>query len=79
MTFCPRWKEELVCSCDYGTFVLEMPMGVTSVYFPPQEAWAVRAPDWAKPYWLEIHQQLMEWCVSESIPLYIDETADVYA
>lgn len=31
-TFQPRWKEELLCSCSEGSFVLEMPMGIASEY-----------------------------------------------
>jgi hypothetical protein len=35
--FAPRWKEELVCLCALGSFVLEMPIGVTSVYLPTED------------------------------------------
>lgn len=38
-TFQTRWKEELVCSCPLGKVVLEMPMGVASVYILTELAW----------------------------------------
>jgi len=50
LTFQPRWKEELVCSCELGSFVVEMPMGVLSVDFPDEENWLTQAPVWAQPH-----------------------------
>jgi hypothetical protein len=76
--FSPRWKEELVCSCPLGSFILEMPMGITSVYLPTEEAWQRRAPDWAKPFWETLRAQLEAYCREHGYPLYIDETAAVY-
>ena len=35
--FQPRWREEIVCSCSLGAFILEMTMGVTTVYLPTAE------------------------------------------
>ena len=78
MKFEPRWKEELVCTSPAGRFVLEMPMGVVSVYYPAKAAWAARGPAWAVPYWGEIHEQLSAWCAAENVPLYVDESAGVY-
>jgi hypothetical protein len=77
-TFTPRWKEELVCSCSLGRFVLEMPMGVTSVYLPPEERWQSIAPEWARHHWTALHGQLSSWCSSLGYPLRVDGTAQVY-
>ena len=76
--FQPRWKEELVCTSQASAFVLEMPMGVVSVYYPTEAAWTDRAPKWAAPFWDEIQQQLRAWCVAQNIPLYIDDRAQVW-
>lgn len=76
--FRARWKEELVCTSRLGSFVLEMPMGILSVYFPTEDAWRERAPDWAAPHWAEILSELEAWCAASEIPLYIDESAQVY-
>jgi len=77
--FQARWKEELICSSSHGSFILEMPMGIVSVYLPTESVWERVAPEWAKTFWETIHKQLSEWCVKEKIPLYIDESANVYA
>jgi len=76
--FQPRWKEELVCTSPMGSFVLEMPMGVVSVYFPTEPVWGKRAPKWAAPYWAEILSQLRAWCGSNGIALHVDDDAEVY-
>jgi len=78
-SFHPRWKEELVCSCSLGAFVLEMPMGVTSVYMPTEERWPTVAPEWARPHWKTLHSQLEAWCSAQRIPLYLDNTTQPYA
>lgn len=76
--FQPRWKEELVCSCEFGSFVLDMPMGVVSVDFPNEEIWLQNAPQWAKPYWATIRDQLVAWCESNNIPLHVGPYGRVY-
>jgi hypothetical protein len=78
-SFCPRWKEELVCSCPLGRFVLEMPMGITSVYLPTEESWQSVAPEWARPHWNELHGQLSAWCARQHYPLFVDRTARIYS
>jgi hypothetical protein len=67
-----------VCSCSLGSFVLEMPMGVTSVYLPSEEVWPSIAPEWARPHWSELNSQLHSWCSSHGYPLYLDHTARTY-
>ena len=76
-TFQPCWKEELVCSCSRGAFVLEMPMGVATVYLPTAERWPAVAPGWAKEDWTVVHRELAVWCRGEQIPLHVDATARV--
>jgi hypothetical protein len=71
--FRPQWKEELVCECDLGSLTLEMTMGVTAVYLPAERSWPTFAPDWAKPYWPTLHEQLRAWCSSQNIPFHLDE------
>jgi hypothetical protein len=77
-TFQPRWKEELVCSCSLGELILEMPMGVPSIYLPTEVVWQASAPDWARPYWNSIHTQLKAWCALHDFPLFLDDTASVF-
>jgi hypothetical protein len=77
-TFQPRWKEELVCRSALGTFILEMPMGIVSVYVPTESSWKQRAPAWARNHWDTVYVQLQAWCRANKIPLHIDESAGVY-
>ena len=76
-TFQPRWKEELVCSCARGSFVLEMPTGVVTVYLPTAERWPAVAPGWAKEDWAVVHRELAAWCLRGRIPLRVDANAHV--
>lgn len=72
--FKPMWKEELVCTCALGSFVLDMPMGVISVYLPTKEHWKEVAPALALELWDALSQQLKEWCEKQKIPLHLDAT-----
>ena len=78
MSFQPRWKEELVCSCERGAFVITMPMGVVSVDYPTEDTWRQEAPDWARPHWAAIRGQLAAWCASQKIPLHVSEFGHVH-
>jgi hypothetical protein len=71
-TFTPRWKEELVCSCAEGEFLLDMTMGITAVYLTPEEDWERVAPEWAKGCWKTLHAQLAAWCKECGYPLRIE-------
>lgn len=77
-TFLPRWKEELVCSSSLGEVILEMPMGVPSIYLPTEAVWQDSAPEWARPHWKSIHLQLKAWCALHDLPLFVDDTASVF-
>ena len=77
-TFAPRWREELVCTCPLGELVLEMPMGVLSVYLPTEEVWSRKAPAWAGPHWAAMHAQLTAWCRANRLPLYLDDVAPIF-
>ena len=68
--FRPQWKEELLCSCALGSFTLDMPMGVMSVYLPIKACWHQVAPPWAAELWDTLRQQLQAWCEEKNIPLY---------
>lgn len=76
--FQARWKEELVVTCSGGSFVLEMPMGVLTVYLPTEQVWLKKAPSWAKNHWLPLKEQLEVWCKENKAEFLIDETAGVY-
>ena len=74
-TFTPRWKEELVCSCEHGSFVLELPMGRLSAYLPTQAKWLAHSPDWARELWPVLHAELQAWCRANNAQFFVDETA----
>ncbi|NTF08758.1 hypothetical protein G6L37_21530 [Agrobacterium rubi] len=76
--FQTRWKEELVVSGNGGSFVLEMPIGVLSVYLPTETEWERRAPDWAKRLWPILRLELEDWCQENHAKFYIDHTAGIY-
>lgn len=71
--FTPRWREELVCKCDAGQLVFEMPMGRVKVVFPTDDRWSdiVKAPHWARLRRGEILAALENWCRDEGIPLVV--------
>lgn len=69
-TFRPQWKEELACECEFGVAMLDMPMGVTSVYLPSQHTWEEKAPDWAAPLWETFNAQVVAWAKECKIPMY---------
>jgi hypothetical protein len=75
--FQPRWKEELVCRCREGAFVLELPMGVLSAYLPTEAEWQRRAPLWARTMWPVLHAELADWCRRYDAKLYIEATATI--
>lgn len=73
--FEPRWKEELLVTGEGGRFVLEMPMGVSSVYFPSESIWQDLSPDWAKSQYNDIETELSRWCSDHAIDLYVSASA----
>ena len=74
-TFQPRWKEELVVGCTDGKFVLEHPMGVSTVILPAQDVWVGSAPDWAINEYPTLKQELSEWCMSHGVVLEVNSTS----
>ncbi|WP_146051357.1 hypothetical protein [Agrobacterium rosae] len=76
--FKSRWKEELAVSGSGGSFVLEMPIGVLSVYLLTEEEWVRRGPDWARSLWPILKQELEEWCHECNAELRVDPTAEVF-
>lgn len=77
--FAGRWKEELVATGPGGSFVLEMPIGILSVYLPPEAEWQNKGPEWARPHWHELRRDLEVWCTAANAVLHIDPTATVYS
>jgi len=74
--FSPRWKEELVGSLGGKSFVIEFSMGSANhAYLPERERWEAVAPDWAKPLWEQVREDLASWCKGQSIPLTIDSNS----
>lgn len=78
-TFQPRWKEELVVTGQGGSLVLELPMGILSVYFPTEERWAVMAPVWARGHWARLRTELLAWCADNNAQFHEDRSAWVYS
>ena len=76
--FQPRWKEELVVKGNGGSFVLEHPMGMPSVYLPTEVEWRRRAPAWALDHWGALKGELEQWCRDNDIRLHIEASADLY-
>ncbi len=76
-TFEPRWKEELLCSCADGKLVLELAMGILTVYLPPIEKWERVVPPWARGRYQELERDLRAWSRAQAIPMVIDESAHV--
>lgn len=73
--FQPKWKEELVCTLDGRGFVIEMTMGVPTVYLPTQSKWELSAPEWARPQWERVRADLAVWCEQQRIPLVVEDHA----
>jgi hypothetical protein len=73
--FQPKWKEELVCTMDGRSFVVELTMGVLTVYFPTQTKWEASAPEWARQHWERVRADLSAWCQQQKMPLVIEDHA----
>jgi len=73
--FQPKWKEELVGTCDYHQFTVEMTMGKLHVFFPLESQWEAKAPDWAKGKWSEAKEQAETWAKSQGVPFETDQQA----
>jgi hypothetical protein len=73
--FEPRWKELLVCTMDGKNVVVELTMGVLTVYFPTKSRWESSAPEWAKNQWERVRRDLSAWCEKEKVPLVIEDDA----
>lgn len=73
-----RWKEELVVTAQGGSFVLDMPMGILSVYLPTRQAWEEVAPEWARQLWPDLKWELEEWCEAHDAQLYLDASAGIF-
>jgi hypothetical protein len=73
--FQPRWKEELVCTMDGRSFVVELTMGVLTVYFPTQTKWEALAPEWVRHQWQRVREDLAAWCEQQKMPLVIEDHA----
>jgi len=77
--FTPRWREELVATCDEGILIFELTMGKNHVYFPDEEKWVTSVPTWAKDKWKVFFEACEAWCIRNHIPITIVENALVYA
>ena len=60
---------------DGRTFVIELTMGVLTVYFPTQSTWEAFAPEWAANQWQRVKDDLSAWCEQQKIPLVIEDHA----
>ena len=73
--FCLKWKEELLCECPLGSFILEAVGTTINVYLPPEKSWGLIAPNWAIPFYAELEIQLVEWCSKNNATLHIENNA----
>lgn len=74
-SFQPRWKEELVCTCALGAFLLDLPMGRPTVYAPTAASWAAHAPGWAQGLHDAFCAELETWCAARGLPLVFADDA----
>ena len=72
--FRPEGKELLIGNMDSDKqFVIELTMGVSTVYFPTPGKWEASAPEWAKTQWERVRADLSIWCEQQKIPLVIED------
>ena len=76
--FTPRWREELVATCDEGILIFELTMGKNHVYFPSESRWETSVPHWAKDKWKVFLDECNRWCSGNGIPISIVDNALVY-
>ncbi len=78
ISFTPRWREELVATCNEGILVFELTMGKNHVYFPSESTWISSVPQWAKDKWQVFFDACTRWCSGNSIPISVVDNALVY-
>ena len=71
IAFSPRWKEMLDCCTPWGSFAVELTMGVLHVYFPDEAKWKKDVPARLREKWPDIVGELRRWCENQNIPLSI--------
>ena len=71
--FEPRWKEEIVCTTDVGSFILDYGMLKPTVYLPSKIAWKNKSPKLAYDLWDTLHDELTKWCADNNVILVMDE------
>jgi hypothetical protein len=71
--FQPKWKEDLVGTMDGRRFVVEITMGILTVYFPTQSKWEASAADWASHQWERVREDLAAWCQQQKMSLVIED------
>lgn len=76
--FVPRWREELVATCDEGVLIFELTMGKNHVYFPTESIWLNSVPHWAKNKWKIFFDACASWCSANNIPISMVDNALVY-
>ena len=74
-TFRPRWKEELVCTSDGGSFIIDMPWGIVTVYAPTRAAWEEQAQPWDINHYDTFIDELERWWRQINFPLAIVDDA----
>jgi hypothetical protein len=60
---------------DGRSFVVELTMGVLTVYFPTQTKWEALAPEWVRHQWQRVREDLAAWCEQQKMPLVIEDHA----
>lgn len=76
--FQAKWKEELIVTGEGGNFILELLMGELTVYLPTEKTWRNKSPDWVKDNYIELKEELEQWCFENNAQLIINESANIY-
>jgi hypothetical protein len=76
--FMPRWKEELVVTGPGGQFILTFWMGIPTVCLAPWAEWQSSAPEWARPLWTQLYEELAGWCRENGATLEVAAGSGVY-
>ena len=77
--FSPRWGEFLVVQGPGGSFALDHPMGIPSVYLPTEEEYRQKAPSWAVDLWDVLRDELEQYCRKYDYRFRIERGATLYA
>ena len=76
--FTPKWKEELIGTCEDYSFTIEVTMGEFTAYFPSEQKWKETVPEWAQGERKTILEELKLWGKENNVPVATDDSAWIY-